>query len=61
MKHEPKPLVSEDHEELDEESYARLFNFNATGPSLRDELASLVDEDPEMAANILKNWIGHVE
>ncbi len=28
------------------------------GPSLRDELAEIVREDPDTAANILKNWIG---
>ncbi|MBM3998530.1 MAG: hypothetical protein FJ297_03130 [Planctomycetes bacterium] len=29
-----------------------------SGPSLRDELAELVREDPEAAATILSNWIG---
>jgi flagellar M-ring protein FliF len=28
------------------------------GPSLRDELTELVQEDPDAAANILKSWIG---
>ncbi|MBN1396001.1 MAG: hypothetical protein JW959_13345 [Pirellulales bacterium] len=28
------------------------------GQSHRDELSQLVDEDPETAANILRNWIG---
>jgi flagellar M-ring protein FliF len=28
------------------------------GPSLRDELAEIVREDPDSAANILRNWIG---
>jgi flagellar M-ring protein FliF len=31
----------------------------STGPSLRDEICELVKEDPEIAANILKSWIGH--
>lgn len=29
------------------------------GPSLRDELAEIVREDPDTAANILKSWIGN--
>jgi flagellar M-ring protein FliF len=32
--------------------------FGTTGPSLREELTSLVKEDPEAAANVLRNWIG---
>jgi flagellar M-ring protein FliF len=28
------------------------------GPSLRDELVEIVREDPDAAANILRNWIG---
>jgi flagellar M-ring protein FliF len=37
---------------------ARVRYFSA-GPSLRDEISELVQEDPETAANILKTWIGH--
>lgn len=29
-----------------------------SGPTLRDELADMVREDPDAAANILRNWIG---
>jgi len=32
----------------------------AADPSLRDELSDLVEDDPEAAANILRNWIGQV-
>jgi flagellar M-ring protein FliF len=32
--------------------------FNTSGPSLREELQELVKEDPEAAANVLRNWIG---
>ncbi len=32
--------------------------FGASGPSLREELQLLVQEDPEAAASVLKNWIG---
>ena len=32
--------------------------FNTSGPSLREELQSLVQEDPDAAATVLKNWIG---
>lgn len=38
----------------------RLQRFQTTGASLRDELTELVSEDPESAANILRNWIGSV-
>jgi flagellar M-ring protein FliF len=37
-------------------THARRFT---AGPSLRDEISTLVQEDPETAANILKSWIGH--
>lgn len=32
--------------------------FSASGPSLREELQSLVQEDPQAAANVLQSWIG---
>ena len=32
----------------------------AADRSLREELSELVEEDPETAANILRNWIGQV-
>jgi flagellar M-ring protein FliF len=35
-------------------------SFRGTGPNLRAELTELVKEDPETAANILRNWIGDV-
>jgi flagellar M-ring protein FliF len=38
----------------------RLRRFQGGGRSLRDELSELVKEDPDVAANILKSWIGHV-
>jgi len=37
----------------------RLRRFQGGGKSLRDELSDLVHEDPDVAANILKSWIGH--
>ena len=36
----------------------RLRRFTGSGPSLRDELSELVQEDPDTAANILRSWIG---
>ncbi len=44
-----------------EESAAerRLKKLSGNGPTLRDELSELVVEDPEAAANILRNWIGN--
>jgi flagellar M-ring protein FliF len=38
----------------------RLRRFQGSGRSLRDELSEMVQEDPDVAANILKSWIGHV-
>ncbi|MBN2579316.1 MAG: hypothetical protein JXB10_10025 [Pirellulales bacterium] len=38
---------------------ARLKRFSS-GPSLRDELSVVVKEDPDTAANILRNWIGQM-
>ena len=38
----------------------RLRRFTGSGPSLRDELSELVQEDPDAAANILRSWIGQV-
>jgi flagellar M-ring protein FliF len=37
---------------------ARLKRRTATGPSMRDELANLVQEDPDAAVAVLRNWIG---
>ena len=36
----------------------RLERFAAGGQSLRDELSDIVKEDPDVAANILRTWIG---
>lgn len=37
----------------------RLKRARKPGVSLRDELTSLVSEDPDAAANILRSWIGN--
>jgi len=50
------PLSESEKEET--EKNARFARFTAGGPSLKDELAELVREDPEAAANILRAWIG---
>jgi len=42
----------------DAKSSSRLRRFSGHGPSLRDELSQLVQEDPEAAANVLRTWIG---
>ena len=41
----------------------RLLQHDAhnAGPSSRDELSELVEDDPEAAANVLRSWIGQVE
>jgi flagellar M-ring protein FliF len=41
-----------------QEAAARLKRRAKSGPSLRDELVEIVKEDPDAAANILRNWIG---
>ena len=38
---------------------SRLKRRTASGTSLRDELADLVRDDPDAAANILRGWIGN--
>ncbi len=48
--------VSEEDDFEDEEEYR--LRFESTGPNLRSELTRLVKDDPESAANVLKNWIG---
>lgn len=57
------PVAAEEAEPSDEASddlkpAARLRRFTGHGPSLRDELSQLVQEDPEAAANVLRTWIG---
>ena len=46
-------------ESAEEAALKRLGRFTGSGPSLRDELSELVQEDPDTAANILRNWIGN--
>lgn len=38
---------------------ARFKRRLGTGPSMREELADMVREDPDMAASILRGWIGN--
>ena len=38
----------------------QLVRFGTSGKSLKDELSELVSEDPDAAANVLRNWIGNV-
>lgn len=59
----PAPTASAGHgeeEKLSAEEVAerQLQRFSGSGASLRDELSELVSEDPDIAANILRNWIG---
>jgi flagellar M-ring protein FliF len=39
---------------------SRLKRHLSDGPSLRDELAEIVREDPDGAATILRSWIGNM-
>jgi flagellar M-ring protein FliF len=52
---EPEPQKNETVENV---AARRLRRFTGSGPSLRDELSELVQEDPDAAANILRSWIG---
>ena len=49
-----------DETETEESAPAPVLKrrFRSTGPTLRDELTSMVKEDPDTAANVLRNWIG---
>jgi flagellar M-ring protein FliF len=51
---------TEQAEEISSQDAAqrKLQPFSGSGASLRDELSDLVNEDPDTAANILRNWIG---
>ena len=44
------------------EAVARTAGNASTppAPSFREELSAMVEDDPETAANILRNWIGQV-
>ncbi|REJ65528.1 MAG: hypothetical protein DWQ31_17820 [Planctomycetota bacterium] len=59
----PAVLPFPTEEELDEEEQAehvkRLKRRLSAGPSVKDELAELVKEDPDAAATILKTWISN--
>jgi flagellar M-ring protein FliF len=48
-----------EQESLEKVAARRLRRFSGSGPTLRDELSELVQEDPDAAANILRAWIGH--
>ncbi|GAB6165418.1 hypothetical protein JCM19992_14180 [Thermostilla marina] len=53
------PMPEEEEEEEEPESeLLKLRKSRGTSMSLRDELAAIVSEDPDTAAEILKTWIG---
>jgi flagellar M-ring protein FliF len=57
------PPSGEEEEEAEtsgQPTARKLKRFTGSGASLRDELSELVGEDPDTAANILRNWIGNV-
>lgn len=55
---EPEKPVEASTEEPEPKAPSRLKRKTGQGQSLREELADLVREDPDMAANILRSWIG---
>ncbi len=60
--HVPSASAIPDDDEPDTEDVAIAGSlkrrFRVKGPNLRDELQELVKEDPDAAANVLRNWIG---
>ncbi len=52
--------TEEGEEPADPERASRLKTNFSGGPDLRGELADIVKEDPEAAANVLRGWIGDV-
>lgn len=51
--------AAEDEEAEEEPAQPRKLRVRRDGgPSLRDELVEMVNEDPDAAANVLRNWIG---
>jgi len=54
----PAETQEEEAESGEEAAQRKLKRFSGSSASLRDELSELVTEDPETAANILRNWIG---
>ncbi|OHB84488.1 MAG: hypothetical protein A2V98_19045 [Planctomycetes bacterium RBG_16_64_12] len=50
--------ITQEEEPGQQARQRKLQRFGGSGGSLRDELSELVNEDPETAANILRNWIG---
>ena len=52
-------LSSVDDEADREPPQKRFSKRLASGPSLKDELAEMVREDPDAAASILRTWIGN--
>lgn len=55
---EPEKPAEASTEEPEVKAPSRLKRRTGQGQSLREELADLVREDPDMAANILRSWIG---
>ena len=54
----PAPEVEDGETEVEAEANRHLGRFQSSGASLQEELADLVNEDPDAAANILRAWIG---
>lgn len=50
--------VGEDGEELDEMGRPKRRFEAGSAPSLKDELSELIEDDPDAAVSVLKQWIG---
>ena len=42
----------------EEESAKPKRKFSSDGPNIKEELSELIQDDPDTAANVLKQWIG---
>jgi len=56
-------VSADDDEDTGEEGdqVSSLSRRQITGPNLREELAEMVREDPDAAANVIRTWIGNAE
>jgi len=53
-------MSEEENQAAAQPNAPQLVRFGTSGKSLKDEVSDLVSEDPDAAASVLRNWIGHV-
>ena len=55
---EPASSVAGGAGDKEEESAKPKRKFSSDGPNIKEELSELIQDDPDTAANVLKQWIG---